>query len=342
MRSLRALSGVLGFLALAGVVSAQPPKGQKPEISRPVVEDDSGDGGNIRGRILLPNGAPVNETVKLTLQSFDGSQLIIYTDMDGQFELGRVKSGNYTIEAEADRQRFDPVTQSVQVFSGTAVVTVTLKEKAAAARPTPPANSGPTVSAGELEQKVPGKARKEFERATTAFAAGRREEAIERLRKAVEIYPDYLMARNDLGAQLMAAGRLEEAAEHLRHAVRVAPRAFNPLLNLGILLVRRQEFAEAARVLEESISLNPRSASARLHAGIAYGALRDHERAERELKAAYEMGGAEYAVALFHLGQSYLGRGERALAVQSFEAYLGAAPNAANADQARALIKALR
>lgn len=291
----------------------------------------------------MPNGTPYGEPVKLTLQSFGGSEIVvIYTDLTGQFELGNLKSGSYVIEAEADRQHFEPVAQKVQVFSGTSVVTLTLKEKAAAAKPTPPAGAGPTVSAAELEQKVPDKARKEFERATRAAAAGRRDESVARLRKAVEIYPDYLMARNDLGVQLMDAGRLEEADEHLRHAVRLFPKAFNPNLNLGALLVRRQQFEEAAQVLGTAISLHPRSAAARLHAGEAHAALGQHERAERELKAAYEMGGAEYAAALFHLGHLYLGRGERELALQSFEAYLGVAPNAVNADQARALIKTLR
>lgn len=343
MFSLRSLPGILLVLALACAASAQPPARQRPEIKRPDLDEDAQETGKIRGRILLANGAPYSEPVKLTLQSYDGAEFSFYTDLHGQFEMNDVKAGNYVLEAEADRQRFVPVTEKVRVYKNLpSVVTLTLKERPATARPAPPAGSGPTVSAGELEQKVPEKARKEFERATAAAAAGRREEALARLNKAVEIFPDYLMARNDLGVQLMDAGRLDEAAAHLRHAVRVGPKAFNPQLNLGILLVRRHEFAEAARVLEESVSLNPRSPSARLHAGLAHGALGDYERAARELKSAYEMGGAEYADALFHLGQLHLGRGERELAVQSFEAYLGVAPNAANAEQARALIRTLR
>lgn len=91
-----------------------------------------------------------------------------------------------------------------------------------------------------------------------------------------------------------------------------------------------------------AISANPRSAAARLYSGEAHAALGRGVRAERELKAAYEMGGAEYAAALFQLGQLYLGRGERELALRSFETYLGVAPNAVNADQARAMIRTLR
>ncbi len=312
-------------------------------MPRPNKQGEGTEKGSIRGRILLSNGAPYDESVKLKLQSFNGTEIVIYTDLRGQFDLGNVESGNYVVEVEADRQHFEPVTQQVQVFAGyPSIVTVTLKEKAAESKPSPPANAGPTVSAGELEQKVPGKARKEFDAAVRAAAAGRRDESVARLQKAVEIFPDYLMARNDLGAQLMTAGRLEEAEEHLRHAVRLFPKAFHPNVNLGALLVRRQGFEEAAQILDTAISLNPRSAAARLHAGEAHAALGRHERAERELKAAYEMGGADYAAALFHLGQLYLGRGERELALQSFETYLGVAPNAVNADQARAMIKTLR
>lgn len=339
---------MLVALALACAASARqqgPPRGERPDTKRPnaATDEDSAERGSIRGRIVLPNGTAHSDPVKVSLQSFDGTQFVIYTDMNGQFEIGDLKTGGYVIEAEADRQHFDPVAQQVRVYTGyPSVITVTLKAKAAATKPAPPAGAGPTVSAGELEQKIPDKARKEFDRAVRASAAGRSDEAVARLRKAVEIFPDYLMARNDLGVQLMAAGRLDEADEHLRHALRLFPKAFNPNLNLGVLLVRRQQFAEAAQVLETAISLHPRSPAARLHAGEAHAALGNHERAEKELKAAYEMGGAEYAAALFHLGHLYLGRGERALALQNFEAYLGVAPNAVNADQARALIKTLR
>jgi carbon-monoxide dehydrogenase large subunit len=94
--------------------------------------------------------------------------------------------------------------------------------------------------------------------------------------------------------------------------------------------------------LDRAVALNPQSPAARLYAGEAYAALGDGERAEREFKSAFTLGGAQYAAALFQLGNLYMSRGERAKAVESFEAYLAAAPDAANAAEARRLIGVLR
>jgi tetratricopeptide (TPR) repeat protein len=60
------------------------------------------------------------------------------------------------------------------------------------------------------------------------------------------------------------------------------------------------------------------------------------------LQAAFDLGGADYAIALYYLGNVYMNRGERAKALKSFEAYLVAAPNAANAGDVRKLADALR
>lgn len=330
---------ILAVCALQGLVAAQEQRPERPSFSRPEAADPTL-AGSIRGRVLTPEGAPFAGTARVTLQTTSGSQVVIYTDSLGQFDFSSIAPGRYTLEAEANGQNFEPATSDVQVFKGMpAVVTISLKEKKKA---TLPKSSDAVVSAVELDKRIPEKARKEFRRAHQAAGRGQTEEAIAHLRKALGIHPDFLMARNDLGAQLLAVGRLDEAAEQLRIAVRLDAQAFNPRLNLGIVLVKQQQFREAARMLAEAASLNPQSPAARLFAGLAYASLQDLDRAEQELKSAYTLGGVDYALALFHLGHLYLSRGERQLALKSFEAYLGAVPNAANADQVRQLIGILR
>ena len=337
MDSLGLLMGVLFALILAGADSA---RAQRPEHPPSRGEHEGREGGNIRGRVVAPDGSRLSAPVKLTLRTFQSVLANAYTDSQGEFEFARVMPGEYVLEVEADASSFDPVSQDVRVYKGMpSVLTVSLKAKSAAVRAAPAA---PVVSAGEIDRSIPDKARKEFERANRAAAEGKTAEAIAHLRKAVSIHPDFLMARNDLGAQLLAAGRFDEAAEHLRHAVRLDPKAFNPHLNLGIVLATQRQWASAAQVLEKAISLNPSSPAARLYAGQSLAALGESGRAERELQAAYTLGGKNFALALFHLGHLYLNRGERGLAVKSFEAYLGAAPDAPNAEQVRQLLGMLR
>ena len=150
------------------------------------------------------------------------------------------------------------------------------------------------------------------------------------------------MAHNDLGAQLLELGRLDEAEAELRAALNIDHAAFNPTLNLGIVLVKKHEFEPARELLDRAVSLRPESSAGRLYLGLALLATSDFARAEKELRAAYDQGGHQYAVALFHLGQLYMDRGERKLAREYFERYLREAPNATNLDQVRTLIAMLQ
>ncbi|MFL6229813.1 MAG: tetratricopeptide repeat protein [Pyrinomonadaceae bacterium] len=323
------------LLAFAGVGVAQGGGRSTTQASK-----DDRSVGTIRGGVLLPNGAPLNQAVKIKLRKPQGTEVVIYTNFMGQFEFKDIATGNYELDAEADWQKYLVSTQSVQVMKDlTTVITFTLKEKPAKGEVP---NSRSVVSVGELDKNIPKEARKEFERASKAAADNKSEEAIAHLQKALALYPDFMMAHNDLGAQLLDAGRFDEAAVELRAAVKLDPKAFNPRLNLGVVLLKQRQFAEAAQVIDQALALDSQSPAAHLYAGMAHLMLKDLDRAEKELLTAHETGGAQFALSLFHLGQLYLGKGDRPHALQSFEAYLQEAPEAANAEQVRKLIATLR
>jgi Flp pilus assembly protein TadD len=294
--------------------------------------------GGIRGRISLKSGAPVNEAVKVYLLTLRGRMATTYTDNQGQFEFRNLIAGEYSIEVEADGLRYESITERVFVFrGGAAVVNISLREKPGSKR-----FSDSVVSVGEITADVPGKARKEFERAAKFYKDGKIADSIEHLKLAVEIYPKFLIAHNDLGAQLLEQGNLDEAAAELRRAIEIDPKAFNPYLNLGILLIKRREFSEAASTLKTAVSLSSDSPAASLYLGIALLNLKDLDGAERQLKVAYDLGGASYSITFFYLGQVYGQKGDRARARHAFETYLEREPTAANAPEARKLIGLLQ
>jgi tetratricopeptide (TPR) repeat protein len=324
------------LILLACTVSVAAQSGSiNPRTGQPTFSPDMSLG-SIRGRVVLPNGASLNQAVKVNLLNLRGTRDMVFTDNQGQFEFRSLPPAEYTLEVEADRLRFDVSSERVQVFRGAAsVVNITLKEKTA---PDGNKSDGNVISVGEIGPDVPSKARKEFERASKLSKEGKALEAIEHLRKAIAIYPDFMMAHNDLGAQLLDAGNLNEAAAELHSAIEIDAKAFNPYLNLGIVLIRQKKFTEAAGTLRKALSLQSDSPPAKLYLGLALMNMNDLEVAERELKAAYNLGGTSYSDALFYLGELYMKRGNRALARQALEAYLHDAPEAANADQARKLI----
>jgi tetratricopeptide (TPR) repeat protein len=295
-------------------------------------------GGRIEGRVLLPGGHDLYESVRVTLQSLRGIKLSIFTDDRGKFQFQGVTPDIYDVVVEPDLNLYDLTSTKVEVFPGApALVTVVLKAKTQKALSSPRSNS---VSATELDENIPKKARKEFERASDASKAGKTGEAVDHLRSAIAIYPKYLMAHNDLGALLLSEGKLEEAAEELRVAINLDPKAFNPHLNLGIVLVQQHQFHEAAGILKTACLLDSGAPSARLYLGIALAAL-DEPSAETELKAAHDLGGTTYAVALFHLGQFYLNHGNRKDALAAFQQFLRESPKGLNSAEAERLVQIL-
>lgn len=296
-------------------------------------------GGSISGRVVLPGGEPFNEAARISLQTSRGVRSSIYTDNQGQFIFRSLNPGIYDVVVEADPNRFEIATTTVEVFPNSpALIRITLKDKKGSGAK----KSGNSISATELDAAIPAKAKKEFERATDANNAGRAEEAIDHLRKAIAIYPAYLMARNDLGAQLLAQGKLAEAEEELKQAVKIDAKAFNPKLNLGIVLVQQKRFSEATEVLKAAVALNSAMPAARLYNGFALEGINESEAAEKELKASHDLGGPPYAVALYRLGHIYLNKGDRKSAIGAFKQYLAEAPNAANAAEVKTLLVTIR
>jgi Tfp pilus assembly protein PilF len=296
---------------------------------------------NTRGKVVFENGAPMNLAVRVSLLNPRGTQDLTVSDNQGQFEFRGLVPGDYTVEVEGDQLKFEVSREAVHIFGGgaTTVLMVTLKEKKTATESKLGAN---VVSVDEIGKDVPAKARKEFEQASKYAHDDQTLKAIDHLRKAIAIYPNFMMAHNDLGTRLLEQGNLDEAATEFRRAIELDAKAFNPTLNLGIVLVRQRKFAEAADTLDKALSLESDSPSAKLYLGMALLNTNEIERAARELKAAYNLGGTSYSVALFYLGELYMKKGERALARQAFEAYLHDDPNAVNSAQARKWIGMLQ
>lgn len=326
----------LMFLTFSPVASAQAPPVTTPVPDMPQVSQT----GSIRGRVTLEDGPSTSEAVRIALSNLRGPQGTIYTDNQGRFDFGSLPPGQYTLEAEGDRLLFEAARDDVEVRRGvTTIVTMVLRKKSSPAVAKPKAA---VASVTELSSDIPAQARKEFERAGVFAKEGKRVEAISHLRKAIELYPNFMMAHNDLGGLLMEQGELTEAIVEIQRAIELDGKAFNPQLNLGIAYLRQERFAEAADVLRKALPLDSTSASARLNFGLALKELNELDAAERELRAALELGGAEYSEALYHLGHLFMSKGDRALARQALESYLRAVPKAANAAQARQLLELLR
>jgi predicted Zn-dependent protease len=312
------------------------------QIGKPAKTDRANLGDAIvRGVVVMPDGSSLSEPVKVTLKVLRGDKDITYTDNNGRFELPHVAAGEYTIEVEADRSRdrFDIVSEKIIVRTNTPdFITITLRAKAGKEQ----VRGNKTVSVAMLDQKVPAAAKREFDNATRATREDRAEDSIAALRRAIAIYPDYVMALNDLGAQLLELDRLDEALVPLRTATRIDPNSFNPELNLGIVLTRKHEFKEALTALDRALTSEPSSPAAHLYAGQAAAGIRDDARAERELTSAYDLGGRPFSVALVYLARVYVNRGDKQSAIKSLQQYLQDDPSGSNVPLVKKMLADLK
>jgi len=328
------LRGLLLLLLIACSVSAVSAQANRST-------QRSGGDASIKGIVLMPNGSPVNEPVKVTLKVLRGDQAITYTDRDGRFQFTHVSAGDFTVEAEADRSRdrFEIASERITVRIDTPnFITLSLKEKGKPGD----AKRDKTVSVAMLDQKVPPAARHEYDNATQLARAGKSDESIAALQRAIGIYPDYLMALNDLGAQLLEAGRLDEALPVLKKATQVDPNSFNPQLNLGIVLVQKKMFADALVALDHALSAEPSAPAAHLYAGLAASGGNDAVRAEREFKTAHDLGGSSFAVALLYLARLEVKVGRKQDAVEALQLYLREDPSGANSAVAKKMLADLQ
>lgn len=175
---------------------------------------------------------------------------------------------------------------------------------------------------------------------------GSHKAAIELLANLHKENPHSVEVRLPLADALMAVDRLEEAEPHLRATVLFENQGKSyraeAHYKLGLLLNRKQQFHEAIQHLEQAAKLLPDSARAHLQLGGALLQVGQLEDAEKELLAAYRLGGPQLGAAQFLLGQVYFIGKKYDLAMRAFERYLADVPQAPNANEVRAVVDRIK
>ena len=295
---------------------------------------------NARGQVYAPEGGPLQQVIRLELASSDGLRPpeYVFTDSNGRFILrGLIPGSSYTITVETDGKNWATTSVSFIPTDFRAAVQVDLRplERKAVV-------GDPRVSIGELKQNIPNDARKEYEAAMELFLQGEHARARPFLERAIELYPDFVNARNELSVALMKEGKLAEAEAQLRRALQADATAVRPLLNLGLCLYRQGRYADSLAFLEKALQLQPAHPTGQLLLGITFVMLGDDTRAEPALVRAYELGGKRTARAQFYLARLYARRKDYGRAAAALDTYLRDVPDDSNAGELRKTLDRLR
>ena len=120
---------------------------------------------------------------------------------------------------------------------------------------------GATVSVGDLG--IPPKAAKELERSQRALKSGDTRSCVEHLEKALQIYPHWMAAHNNLGARYMGLQEYEKAIAEFQKAIAISPSVVEPFNNLSVAFFLEQRYADAEAAARRALELDPRHPTAR-------------------------------------------------------------------------------
>ena len=283
-------------------------------------------------QLFMPDGSLPPREIRFTLTRDDGLVDTFFTDSKGKFLItgSLQRDREYTITVQSDRRTFDTTITTFRILRTIAYVTVFLRPFKGDAS----ATTKEVIDLATYDAAVPTEARAAYEQAMKNVGEGKAAEAINDFKRAVEIYPQYLRALNDLGVLYLKLNRLDEAAETFTQAIKLNKRFPYPQLNLGVVLSRQGKYKEAAEVLGQLRKSNPDLLSVRLPLADALTELGKLAEAKQHLRAALSdanLTRALQAEARFKLG-AVLNREEHfAEAVPEFEQATALAPNMATA-----------
>ena len=120
---------------------------------------------------------------------------------------------------------------------------------------------GETVSIQDL--RIPPKAVKELQRSQTAMLSGEIRSSAQHLEKALQIYPHYLEAHNNLGARYIDLHEYEKAAAEFQKAIDIDPRLAPPFNNLSVTFFLLGRYQDAEATARRALDLDPRNSTTR-------------------------------------------------------------------------------
>ena len=176
--------------------------------------------------------------------------------VDGSFGFD-APSGSYNVRVVTGARDEVIAEDYVQINPANGPLVLRMPQPRARERPV----SG-VVSVKDLQRQVPKKAWQAFLKAQQYSQSARPVEAMEQLRKAVEVDPDFRDAHSNLGVQLLKSGRPNEALGQFQVALRIGPASAMLYTNLAAALAAMQQLDAAESAVRIALKMDASNAKA--------------------------------------------------------------------------------
>jgi hypothetical protein len=318
--------------------------------------DHAGTGGrhSIQGRLVFPSGKRADVRLKVLLTSPGFGEVSVVSDMNGSFSFRSLRPGTYTVVIEGG-EFYETVREAIFIEPSSVALPSGAPASLLISRPyslqvylRPKSAEASLGRPGVLNAALasaPKPAAELYEKAVEAARKGTEADyrkAIEHLKAALALYPEFALALAEMGVLHMKLRQPEKAAEVLSAALKLDPDDYAALITYGRALYDLQRFDESEEQFRRALVENGASPSAHFYTGLLRLRRRDLDGAEQSLAAAVKHGGNQMALAHKYLGGIYWGRKEYTRAADELETYLRLVPEAEDARRVRATIKDLR
>ena len=130
-------------------------------------------------------------------------------------------------------------------------------------------------SVSKLDLKAPWKAQREYDKGYRFLMKKDAQSAIEHLKIATQIYPNYVAAHNALGTGYLNLNQNEQARDEFAQAIALDDHLPNSFLNLGCAQLALKDYAAAEETFRKASSIAP--LDLQLQLALAYGEYVNHD-----------------------------------------------------------------
>ena len=209
----------------------------------------------LQGKVMTPAGSQPTNPVRVKL-TFNGRAIHeTFTDLSGRFSFPGLSRGTYQLTADGDGISFETTSVSADISAfGPApqIFTQDIQLRPLARKP----NSQPGV-VNAFTQEVPVAAKQALEAGIKLAEEGKVEAAVDSMRKATTIFPDYFDAHLQLGNVFLKRDQFNEAIAELDLARTINPNDERAYQSFGLLLMKQRNYAVAVAIFAEAARLNP-------------------------------------------------------------------------------------
>jgi tetratricopeptide (TPR) repeat protein len=293
--------------------------------------------GRLRVRIAFTDGA-CDFSTHVTLIGQSGPVAQGTANDQCVVDFMHVPAGTYHLSVSG---RNGPYTDSGNIIvdsNGSEELEVRVK-RASESGTTGGMTSGAFVSASDLG--VPAKARKEFDKANELIDKQDFSQAIQRLNKAIAIYPGYVGAYNNLGVIYARLGDRNKERDVLQKAVSIDEHYAPAYMNLGRMDISTGDFQGAETALNKAASADPTDAMTLVL--LSYAEFMNHrfDEAIATSKLAHMQKGT-HAFAHQVAARAFAQKRDGASAIAELEMFLKEEPTGPRAEIARTELANLR